>query len=128
MNFFLSFKKKICYNAVMERRKAKRVSFSLKAERISGDEKNSVFIEDISEHGIHIITSPSAAIRKYTTGGEIDLKLELSSGMKILLHCITRWAYHKLPPDGEVDSIGLEIVDPPVEYIKLIRAVSHPPA
>ena len=109
----------------MERRTAKRVSVSLKAERISGDEKHSVFIEDISERGIHIITAPSAAIRKYVPGNEIDLKLELSSGSKILLHCITRWAYHKLPPEGEIDSIGLEIIDPPAEYIKLIQAVSH---
>jgi hypothetical protein len=111
----------------MERRKIKRVSVSLKAERISGKEKHSVFIEDISERGIHMITAPSAAIKKYTPGAEIDLKLELSSGIKILLHCITRWAYHMVPPE-KVDSIGLEILDPPSEYISFVRAISNSPA
>jgi hypothetical protein len=112
----------------MERRKTKRVSVKLRAERISGRENHSVFIEDISEHGIHIITAPSAANRKYSPGAEIDLKLELASGLKILLRCITRWAYHKLPPEKEVDSIGLEIINPPPEYIRFIREALHLPA
>jgi hypothetical protein len=112
----------------MERRKAKRLSVSLKAERISGNEKQSVFIEDISEHGIHMITAPSAVIKKYTPGSRVELKLELSSGIKILLHCITRWAYHMVPPDTEVDSIGLEILDPPTEYVNFLKTISHSPA
>ena len=112
----------------MERRKARRVIVSLKAERISGDEKHSVFIEDISESGIHMIMAPSSATRKYAPGSEINLKLELATGKKILLRCITRWAYHLLPPEKEVDSVGLEIVDPPKEYLDFLRALSHSPA
>jgi len=104
------------------------MSVSLKAERISGNEKQSVFIEDISEHGIHMLTAPSGATKKYTPGSQVDLKLELATGLKILLHCVTRWAYHMVPPDKEVDSIGLEILDPPAEYISFIRTISHSPA
>jgi len=109
----------------MERRKAKRVSVNLKAERISGSDKQSVFIEDISERGIHMITSPSAAIRKYSPGSEIELNLELATGIKILLHCITRWAYRMAPPDSQVDSIGLEILNPPAEYLRFLKSISH---
>jgi hypothetical protein len=111
----------------MERRKTRRLSISLKAERISGDEKKSVFIEDISEGGIHMITAPSPSHRKYVPGTEINLRLELATGRKILLHCITRWAYHLLPPEKDVDSIGLEIINPPREYLDFISQLSHSP-
>jgi hypothetical protein len=43
----------------MERRRAKRKKVNLKAERISCIENCSVFIEDISESGISMITAPS---------------------------------------------------------------------
>jgi hypothetical protein len=109
----------------MDRRKSKRLSVSLKAERIYGNEKQSVFIEDISERGIHIITSPSSLIKKYSPGSEIELNLELATGIRILLRCITRWAYRMVPPDSEVDSIGLEILNPPLEYIKFLKSISH---
>ena len=126
--FLLLFKKEICYNSGMERRRTERVSVSIRAERISGSEKYSVFIENISESGIHMIMAPSAAIGKYMPGAEIRLKLELATGKKILLRCITRWAYHLLPPEKEVHSIGLEIVDPPEEYPDFLRVLSHSPA
>jgi hypothetical protein len=109
----------------MERRKAKRMSVSLKAERISGNEKQSVFIEDISEHGIHIVTPPSASIKKYSPGSEIELNLELTSGAKILLRCVTRWAYRTSPPESRLDSIGLEILNPPADYLNFIKNIPH---
>jgi hypothetical protein len=126
--FLLLFKKEICYNPGMERRRTGRVSVSIRAERISGSEKYSVFIEDISENGIHMIIAPAAAIRECAPGAEISLRLELATGKTILLRCITRWAYHLLPPEKEVQSIGLEIVDPPKEYMDFVRALSHSPA
>jgi hypothetical protein len=109
----------------MERRRSNRISVSLKAQRISGDEKHTVFIEDISESGIHIITAPSIAYKKYAPGMEINVRLQISPKEKIMLHCKTRWSYHKMPPEREVDSIGLEIIHPPAEYIKFIRTLSR---
>ena len=109
----------------MERRRSNRIAVNLKAQRISGDEKHTVFIEDISESGIHIITAPSVAYKKYTPGMEIDVRFQISAREKITLHCKTRWAYHKMPPEKEIDSIGLEILDPPVEYIEFIKVLSR---
>jgi len=107
----------------MERRRSSRIKVNLKAERLSGDEKYGVFIEDISEKGIHIITTPSSEHRKYAVGTDIDLKFHLSSGETLNLHCKVRWAYSKTPPDGLTDSIGLEIIDPPAKYIEFIKAL-----
>ena len=41
----------------------------------------------------------------------------------INLRGTTKWAYYKMPPDGLTDSIGLEIIDPPQEYISFVRTL-----
>jgi len=107
----------------MERRRFKRIKVNLKAERISGDEKYAVFIENISEHGIHLITTSSQAHKKYTPGKELELKLQLLTGETINLRCKAQWAYSRIPPEKVTDSIGLEIIDPPLQYIKFVRAL-----
>jgi len=64
----------------MEKRRTKRIKVNLKAERISGNEKYGVFIENISEHGIHIITTPAETHKKFTPGTDIALKFQLNTG------------------------------------------------
>jgi len=108
----------------VERRRAKRIRVSLKAERISGNEKYAVFIENISEHGIQMITSPSNTHKKYIPGQDMELKFRLSSGETLNLNCKVRWAYYKTPPERLTDSIGLEIIDPPLKYIEFVSALS----
>ena len=107
----------------MEKRRFKRIRVNLKAERISGDEKYAVFIENISESGIYMLTTTSTDNKKYAADTEIELRLKLSSGETIHLRGRTKWAYYKIPPDKLTDSIGLEIIDPPQEYIKFVRSL-----
>jgi len=109
----------------MERRRSKRMAVNLNAERISGNERHSIFIEDISESGIHIISAPSQESRKYTAGADIDVSFRISQKKSITLHCKTRWAYHRMLPEKQVDSIGLEIISPPAEYLEFIRTLSR---
>jgi PilZ domain len=111
------------YNTAMERRRSSRIKINLKAERLSGNEKYGVFIEDISENGIHIITTASSEHRKYAVGTDIDLRFLLSSGETLNLHCKVIWAHSKVPPDQLTDSIGLEIMDPPAKYIEFVKAL-----
>lgn len=107
----------------MERRRSVRTAVNLKAERISGRKRAAVFIEDISETGIHLLTAPSAVIGKYAPGSEIAVRLRIPHGEIITLKCRIVWSFHRLPPEREVDSIGLEIVDPPLQYIEFVRAL-----
>jgi hypothetical protein len=107
----------------MERRRSKRIKVNLKAERISGDEKYGVFIENISEQGICMITTHLKAHSKYIPGTDIDLRFQLSSGETLNLFCKVIWAHLKIPPDGLTDSIGLEIIDPPPQYIEFVRVL-----
>lgn len=107
----------------MERRRSKRIQVNLRAERISGDEKHAVFIENISEHGIHLITTSSHTHKKFAPGTEIELKFKLSTGETINLCSKVRWADFRIPPEKATDSIGLEIIDPPLHYIRFVRAL-----
>ena len=107
----------------MEKRRSKRIKVNLKAERISGDEKYGVFIENISENGINITTTPSEAHKKYTPEKDIDLNFQLTTGETLQLHCKIKWAHLKVPPDSMTDSIGLEIIDPPAKYLEFVKSL-----
>ncbi len=107
----------------MEKRRSKRVKVDLKAERISGNEQYGVFIENISEYGIHMLTTHSKKHHQYFPGADVDLKFRLSSGKTIDLRCQVRWAHSKIPPNGITDSIGLEIINPPQQYLAFVKAL-----
>ncbi len=105
----------------MERRRSSRITVNLKAERISCTNNCSVFIENLSETGIYIITVP-AKNHDYLPGNEIDLELELSTGKIINLNCNVKWAYDN-SPEELTSSVGLEIIDPPESYKKFIHTL-----
>ena len=105
----------------MERRSSKRITVDLNAERISCTKNCSVFIENLSESGIYMMTAP-AKKNEYVPGTEIDLKLKLSNGEAIHLNCNVKWAYENSTEDV-TNSVGLEIDDPPKEYIEFIRTL-----
>ncbi|HJX01910.1 MAG TPA: PilZ domain-containing protein [Candidatus Humimicrobiaceae bacterium] len=108
----------------MERRRSRRIKIKLKAERISGDEKFGVYIENISETGIYMMTTPLKKHKKYIPGTDIDLKFQLNTGEIINLYCKVVWAELKSPPNGMTDSIGLEIIDPPSRYLEFVRELN----
>lgn len=105
----------------MERRSSRRITVDLNAERISCTKNCSVFIENLSESGIHMITAP-AKKNDYVPGTEIDLRLKLSKGETMTLNCNVKWAYENSPEDM-TRSVGLEIIDPPREYIEFIKTL-----
>lgn len=105
----------------MERRQSRRVTVNLKAERITCTKNCSVFIENLSEKGIYMITAP-AKNNEYVPGSEIDLELELKNGTVISLNCLVKWAVSNAP-DDLTNSVGLEIVDPPREYREFISTL-----
>ena len=109
----------------MEKRRSQRIKVDLKAERISGDETHGIFIENISETGIHIITAHEKEHREYFPGRDVDLKLFLSSGGVLSLRCKVKWLCPEVLPNNLIDSIGLEIIDPPLRYIEFIKTLHN---
>jgi hypothetical protein len=108
--------------AVKERRSSRRRKVSLKAQRISGGEKQGMLIENISEHGIRVVTNPSHTMARLVPGERVDIGLELPSGDSVTLHCTVRWAHEKVPPE-EASSVGIEILDPPEKYVRFVKSL-----
>ena len=106
----------------MERRHAARKTVRLKAERLSCTGKCSVFIENLSETGIRMITSPHKE-NDFAPGKDLGLELELSSGDTINLDCNVKWSYDD-PSKDQSSCVGLEIIEPPQEYKKFVRAIA----
>lgn len=107
----------------MEKRRSERKQIHLKAERISGDTSYAVFIENISEHGINIITAPAETGTAFIPGAPLDLKFQLSSGEIIGLNCTVIWSYQNTPPDELTSSIGMKITDPPLRYRDFVKSL-----
>jgi len=107
----------------MEKRRFQRATVYLKAERISGNEKYGVFIENISEKGIHMLATHAAVHAHYSAGKNIKVSFHIAQRKPLILRCRIRWSCPKVPPNGLTDSIGLEILDPPPQYIEFVRTL-----
>lgn len=103
----------------MERRSAKRLVVNMKAERLSCTKNCSVFIENISDTGIYMITAPSKN-KDYEPGSKLLLKLKLATGKTLDLQCNVKWSYDNAPEDL-TNSVGLEILNPPDEYKNFVK-------
>jgi hypothetical protein len=106
-----------------ERRHFKRKPIRIKAERLSGNESHGVFINNISEKGIHITHTPAGGAYIFPPNTPVDLRFQLSSGETIKLQCVVRWSHRNEPPDDETGSMGLEIIDPPERYREFVKSI-----
>jgi hypothetical protein len=106
----------------MGKRRSERKIVRLKAERISGDENHAVFIENLSEEGIYMITAPAKTSMDFTPGTKLELKFQLPSGETLNLRCKVIWSC-KTPPDGLTNSVGMEIIAPPLKYKEFIKTL-----
>jgi hypothetical protein len=106
----------------MERRQAKRVTVNLKAERLSCTNNCSVFIENLSETGIQMITAPTKNSNLFVPGSAVEIKLKTADGETIKLQCNVKWSYDNSAEDL-TNSVGLEIIDPPLKYREFINNI-----
>lgn len=105
-----------------ERRRHRRKTIRLNAESIAGDTDFSVFIENLSESGISMITAPSDIPKDLSPGQRVTIKFILSTGILLKLQCMVVWS-HRTAPRSPAYSIGMEIVNPPEAYITFIRTL-----
>ncbi len=109
-------------NKAEERRKSKRSSVEIKAERLSCIKNCSVFIENLSESGINIITAPAKNPNLFEPGSEVELKLQTKNNGIIKLQCNVKWVYDNSPEDF-TNSVGLEINNPPEDYRNFVSTL-----
>ena len=72
-------------------------------------------IENISEHGLYMISLPIKHQIDFRPGSIHEMKLRTLPGESVLLHCKVQWAY-KTPPYGLTNSVGMEILNPSPAY------------
>lgn len=106
-----------------ERRRSKRIIVKLKTEIVTESQGHTGFLENLSEEGIYMITAPANPMIDFPPGTSLELKFLLPSKELLNLKCKVKWSF-RTPPHGLTNSMGLEIIDPPPQYMELLEALS----
>jgi hypothetical protein len=107
----------------MEKRIANRKVCNLEADIISGGIKCQGFIENVSEGGVeYLMTSEIISSENFTPDKRIELNFRTPSGEELKLDCEVRW-FLKVSPDHNRQSLGIKIIDPPLEYKEFIKTL-----
>lgn len=109
----------------MEVRRSKRKMASLMAEYTSGLVKRPVFIGNVSEEGMRMVSLIKGKEDQFFPGKSVELNLRLTSGERIPLRCEVRWVSAERPPYNVTYGVGLEIIDPPSQYVSFVTSL-HP--
>jgi hypothetical protein len=106
----------------MEARRSRRIVVSLQAEIIAGDRRYASSIENLSNEGAYVVTAPTKFSQDFITGTPLELRFSFPSGEKLHLNCRVKWSY-QTPPHGYTNSIGLEIINPPLTYQQILNTM-----
>jgi hypothetical protein len=96
---------------------------SLMAEYISGGPNRPVFIGNVSEEGIYMVTLSKGKESRFFPGKNVELKLRLALGESLPLRCEVRWVSAERPPYDVTYGVGLEIIDPSSQYVSFIKSL-----
>jgi hypothetical protein len=109
----------------MEKRRSERKHVNLlKAELCSDGTSYPGVIEDISEHGLHMITASMKCITSFIPESTFDLNLQPPSGKETNLFCEVRWVHiNKTPVHALTYRMGMEIINQSPEYEELLNTL-----
>lgn len=106
----------------MEARRHKRLIVRLPAEITAENTHIAGSIENLSDEGLYLITAPTKISLNFESEVPVDLLITFPSGEKINLTCRVKWSY-ETPPHGYTNSLGLEIIETPSEYIEALKTL-----
>jgi hypothetical protein len=108
----------------MEKRRSDRKSVSLHVKLITNGKSSSGFIENICEHGLHLITASGDIRSSFIPETVIELTVQNTSGNKACLNCEVRWVHiNKTPIHGLTYRMGMEILKQPPQYNVFLTAL-----
>ena len=99
----------------MEGRLSERVILTIPAEIIISDKRYAGSIENLSGEGAYAVAASTGNPNIFSPAISLELKFKFPSGEKQVLNCRVKWSY-LTPPHGFTNSIGLEIINPPLSY------------
>jgi hypothetical protein len=98
----------------MEKRRSTRITVNLETDLNFNGLNYSGFVENICDHGLHIIASSPKRVASFIPEKKINLKFSPSFCDKINLHCEVRWVHiNKTPIHGLMYRVGMEIIETP---------------
>lgn len=108
----------------MEKRRAKRKDVSLDAKLTANGLSSPGFIENICEHGLHLITASRKISPSFIPETVLELTVHNTSGSKACLNCEVRWVHiNKTPIHGLTYRMGMEILKQPPQYIEFLAGL-----
>jgi hypothetical protein len=101
----------------MDKRRSKRIDYSIRSVVTAGRRCYSGFIENLSAEGFFIITSHTKPVKAFFPGTTIDVKFRSPDGQKMDQKCEVKWLHiDREPVIGLIYSMGMEIQSPSSEY------------
>ncbi len=98
----------------MEKGRSKRKTVNMETALTFDGVNYSGFVENMCDHGLHIIASSRKRVASFIPENKINLKFSPSLSEIINLHCEVRWLHiNKTPIHGLVYRMGIEIVKTP---------------
>jgi hypothetical protein len=114
MKVLYSKERELKTGSYMEKRRSKRKTVNLETAITFNGVNYAGFVENMCDHGLHIIASSGKRVTSFIPENKINLKFSSSSSEKINLHCEVRWVHiNKTPIHGLMYRMGLEIVETP---------------
>jgi hypothetical protein len=108
----------------MDRRHTRRKSVILHGELIIGDTNYLIFIANISEYGMFMRVSPAKTAADFIPGTTSSLKIKIPTEEIITLHGEIKWLHSdKSSPNIFMNSLGMEIIDPPTGYKAFVETI-----
>jgi len=108
----------------MEKRRHERIIESLEAEIVSNGTVYSCIVMNFSTEGLYIVTATASSIVEISPSTILQLNCMLPSGSRLSMDCKIIWFQTKPSQHGVSFSLGLEIVDPPLEYKDFVDSLS----
>lgn len=110
--------------SVPQRRSYKRLPFGFRAELVAHSVIYEAFVENISENGMNIKIVQISSDHNLDYVSDVALKIHPTFGRRIDLNGRKKWS-SKISPNSIIESIGIEIIDPPPEYKKLYKIIAR---
>ena len=107
----------------MFQRSQKRLPFGFRAELIAFNVTYEAFVENISENGMNLKIVQISSDHNFEYISDVALKIHPAFGERIDLNGRKKWS-SKNSPNSVIESIGIEIIDPPPEYKHLCQVMS----
>jgi hypothetical protein len=102
----------------------KRLLFGFRAELVANNIKYEAFVENISEKAMNLKIVQISSDHNFEFISNVLLKIHPTFGKRIDLNGRKKWSSKK-SPNSIIESIGIEIINPPPEYKKLYQVASQ---